>query len=296
MSETHVVKEEFGSIGELMDTLKSRPNNKHMKNQNSSRSNDKSFTGSESYEEAEQLIRTGYTEILPKVKEKMAKMEKSLQTEFIKVPKMRPRNAVVGYVPNVPNALLGLPESMINSDRFTQKQKTIDIMYIMGGNCGTDAKLWIDAGIVLLSAIKILESNRISVKLKVCFMPSESGDELMMPSVLIKDYAQRLDLQKICFPMAHPSMFRRIGFKWLETTPDMTDDGFAWGYGRSPSDTASAVPRLIEKAGLDKDQRIISAQIIKEMGYDISKLMLYLKTNQNGKSDQKSSTRRKRGS
>lgn len=44
-------------------------------------------------------------------------------------------------------------------------------------------------------------------------MSAQTGNETTFPTVVIKNYGQRFDLQKVCFPLAHPSMLRRIGFK-----------------------------------------------------------------------------------
>lgn len=285
MSDYHVVKEEFDSIMSLVQTLRTRKNNRIMSGEDDSqRTGDEKFYGTKNYAEAETLIREGYTEILPKVKEQMAQMKKKMKADYAKVPKIRPKNAIIGYAANVPNAIQGIPESMINAERFTQKQKTIEITYIMSINACDSKDVLIKAGIALLSAINILENNRISVKLNVSFCTTQSGREILMPSVALKGYAQRLDLQKLCFPLANPSMDRRIGFRWVETTPEMTERGFNCGYGRSPVHNASDLPSFIKNANIRQDQRILSAQLIREMGYSVEKVLNFLKTNNNGKS------------
>lgn len=271
-----IVKEHFRSIHQLINTLASRPNNSAMEGENSSQSGSYSFTGSHSYEEAVQLFREGYTEILPKVMSKMKKMEKDLSSEFQFTKKIRPQNSIEGIVPNVPNTILGLPQSMIDMKRFPQKQKTLEIIYEMGANCGTDKELFIDAGVVLLTVIKILETRRIAVKLTLGFMAGKGNDQGNFPTVDLKDYGQRLDLQKLCFPLAHPSMFRRIGFKWLETNPDITDRSFAFGYGRSPADRTDEWRDFVNQLNLPKNARILRAQDIKEMKFDVGKLIDYL--------------------
>lgn len=274
-----IIKEHFKSIYQLLNTLDKRPNNSAMEDSDSSRSGDYDFTGSHSYEEAVQLFREGYTEILPKVMSKMKKMEKDLSSEFQFTKKIRPQNSIEGVVPNVPNAILGLPQSMIDMKRFPQKQKTLDIIYEMGANCGTDKELFINAGAVLLTVIKILETRRIAVKLTLGFMAGKGHEQGNFPTVDLKDYGQRLDLQKLCFPLAHPSMFRRIGFKWLETNPDITDDSFAFEYGRSPADKTDEWKDFVNQLNLPKNARVLRAQDIEEMKFDVGKLIDYLNVN-----------------
>lgn len=269
-----IVKEHFTSLHQLINVLDSRHNNEVMEDENSSQTKgDKSWYGSSSYEEARDLLANGYTSILPKVMEKMKSMEKKLETEFQKAPKIYPQNKIEGFIPNVPNALLGLPNSMINIERIPQKQKTLDIVYEMGANCGQDPQLFIDAGIVLLTAIKILETKRISVKLVLGFMAGVASRQGDFPTVDLKDYGQRLDLQKLCFPLAHPSMFRRIGFKWLETNPNITDSEFACGYGRSPADDDDEWKEFIKKLNFSETTKVVRAQDIRNLDFDVMRLI-----------------------
>ena len=70
------------------------------------------------------------------------------------------------------------------------------------------------------------------MNLDVIAMCTNSGSEWQIASVNVKDYKEQLDIKKLCFPLAHPSMFRRFGFAWLERSTDMKE-GFAYGYGHS---------------------------------------------------------------
>ena len=275
-----VIKEEFSSIHHMLQTINSRSNNQIMRNEHSSQTADYDFTRTRSYDEAIDLISKGYTEILPKVKSGIKKLEKKLNTEFHNIKKIRPDIKIEGFTPHVPNSILNLPNSMINIDRHPQKQKTLDIIYVMGACCGQDAQLFIDAGIVLLTAIKILELNRISVRLRVSFKFSsdyrdpDSRAEILFPTVLVKDYGQRIDLQKLCFPIAHPSMFRRFGFKWLETHPDVTG---AWSCGYGYSCAEQRMTDLwdysVKQLNLSPNQKILKAQDIEKMKFEIKPLL-----------------------
>ena len=74
-----VFTEEFLDINSLLRVINSRQNNCIMKGQCSSKSGSKGFTGSESYEESVQLIRTGYVDILKDVKH----LETSFRTQLL---------------------------------------------------------------------------------------------------------------------------------------------------------------------------------------------------------------------
>lgn len=228
-----VIHETFSSINQLLNVISTRKNNPAMESANSSmEKGDKDWYGTETYSEATELIVKGYTDILDRVKSELAKRTKSL-SDF-EVNKSSLVEDVQGYVPIVPNYLLGLPKSMSFRKPIAKKIKTINVVYAPTENCGTGVETFIESGVALLAAIRAIEKNNISVRLDCIFTDSKNNSDLVIGSVRIKNYRDRLDLQKICFPLAHPSMLRRIGFKHLETVPDLTNEGFAYGYGSTP--------------------------------------------------------------
>lgn len=229
-----LVQENFSSISEALETINSRPNNHHMRDAHSSSESGSWFSGTSSYEEAVSLLKFGYTEPIVQVKEKLRENKRVSSKLYSSMPRPIPRNKVVGSVPNIPNALRGLPESMIAMDKTAQKRRTLSIMYGFGSSAGTDKNKLLKAGVALVSAISIIELSGIQTKLLLGFMPSQEGEEVVFPTIQIKNFGERFNLQKICFPMIHPSMFRRIGFKYLETCPLCKAD-FSSGYGCPPS-------------------------------------------------------------
>lgn len=265
--------EHFKSISEMMDILDKRPNNEIMKNQHSSsQKGDRRWYGTDSYEEASQLMRTGYTEILPQVKEGLSKSAKIVSKSFSPTDLRRPKNLPVGFIPHIPNAILNLPNSMIDIKLSPQKRKTLSIIYVMAGHCGCDAEMWIKAGIAMLTAIKIIERRGISVKIDTSFYCGSEHGEIVMGSVCVKHFGQPLDIQKLCFPIANPSMFRRIGFKFLETTPILRIQEFAYGYGRGFDSDEREIKKLIE----DDKTYMLSGQWIKRHDYSVEEILTYL--------------------
>lgn len=230
-----LIREDFGSFKDLMTTLEARPNNKFMRHEDSSRSGDKSFTGTSSWEEAVHLLKNGYPDHLDEIKKALNKSKKLTSKMYSKMPRPVPENHVFGFIPNVPNALRGLPQSMINIERKPQKRKTLSILYSIGGPCWRNTSDFIDAGVALVSAINIIEASGIRTRLQLGFMAATEPyfDEIVFPTVRLKDFGEPFSLQKICFPLIHPSMFRRIGFKYLETCPFCKCD-YSGGYGRVP--------------------------------------------------------------
>ena len=259
-----IIKEHFTSIHQMLSVIESRPNNSVMRNRDESRTNGKDFTGTKSYDEAISLFETGYTEILERIKTGVGSNLKETES----VNRRTVRTGVVGYAPHVPNAILGLPNSMILTEQQSQKIKTVSIVVGITENCGTAAEEFIKSGIAALSVVNTLELRGYRVALKVAFWCAEGGNERAWGTITLKDYREHMDIQKLCFPLAHPSMFRRFGFKWLETSPEIQDSGWTWGYGRQLRDN-----KFIKKNFLEGNEFFINLSLTKKCGYDPDKII-----------------------
>lgn len=266
----NMYKEEFSSIFELMNTLKERPNNKFMRNEHSSQTTgNSSWSGTNTYEEAESLLIYGYNDPVKNIKSNLIKNKKLVSKMYNLIPKPIATNQVVGFVPNVPNALMGLPKSMISVEKINRNKKTISIIYATGGAVGIEPKTLESAGTALVSAINLIELAGIQTRLSIGFIPSVKGRQIIFPTVNIKNFNERFSLQKICFPMVHPSMFRRIGFKYLETCPSMEED-FSCGYGRPAS------LEQIKTCLKEKNTYIISREWITDHDNNIEEILKYM--------------------
>lgn len=241
-----------------------------MKYSNSSETTGASFTGTNSYDEAIDLLKFGYKDPIPRIKEELANNKLITSKIFRSLPRVMPRNKVIGFAPNVPNALLGLPESMISIEKETHKRKTMSVIYSFGAPWFVDSEELIKAGMALVTAINIAEISGVQTKLQLGFMPAtENVDrEIVFPTVKIKDFGERFNLQKICFPMIHTSMFRRIGFKYLETCPFCEED-YSGGYG-----TVRGVIHKLREIEPDKNTYIFEPeQIINDFNYSVEKIL-----------------------
>lgn len=266
-----VTQEYFSSIHHMLACLDSRKNNQAMHDQHSSTERgDSEWAGTSSYDEAVKLLTCGYTDILGRLSLGIKKAMKSLQDyDFSKSSIIED---VQGAAPIVPNYLRGLQKTMSYRQPISKKVKTINIVYAPTANCGTGAEEFIEAGIALLSAIRAIEKSNIAIKLDCMFKNSYEGREVVIGSVRIKNYRDRLDLQKLCFPIAHPSMLRRIGFKFLETVPGLTNRGFASGYGRSPD-----MSELTNYLKLQDNTVLLNFYLVhNELGCDPKKIIEYI--------------------
>lgn len=260
----NVIKEHFDSIHQMLSVIESRPNNSVMSGMYDSKDNSKSFTGTSSYGEAVCLFENGYTEILPRIKQGVSANYKKSQA----VLRRTVRTGVVGYTPHVPNAIMGLPNSMIFTENVPQKTKTVSVIVSITGNCSVEAEEIIKSGITALSVVNALELRGCRCELKVDFFDGQKDDEMTFATVKVKDYREHMDLQKLCFPLAHPSMFRRFGFKWLETVPGLTNSGWAWGYGKTVKDYET-----FRKYFMRDNEFLIDLELTKKHDYDPEKII-----------------------
>lgn len=267
----NIVHEHFKNLHELMTTLEKRPNNSIMEHKYASIEESASFTGTQSYKEAEQLMAHGYTKILPEIKKGMVHANASTSP----MQRRRVTTGVQGYAPHVPNAIQGLPNSMISTESQMQKVKAVSIVYAMAGMANVPSSEFIKCGIVVLSIVNKLELSGCRVSLQVAFKHSIVNDEIAIATVNVKSYAEHLDLQKLSFPIAHTSMFRRFGFKWLETSPDITDRGHASGYGRTIHSDSKQLRNAIASNG----EILIDSLIIQKNKYDADAIIKSLELN-----------------
>ena len=263
----NIVKEHFNSINEMISVIESRPHNDIMKYEHCSESGSQSFTGTKSMAEAKELFRNGYTEILPQIKTGVSGNLKRTEVK----PRRRVETGVIGYAPHVPNAILGLPNSMIRTNQAPQKTKVVSLVIGITENCGTAASEFVKSGIAALGVVNALELRGYRVNLKVAFYVARADNDRAFGTVNVKDYREHLDLQKLCFPLAHPSMFRRFGFKWLETVPGLKESYWNSGYGSQFSDLD-----FIKKNFLSDNEYFINLSITKENKYDPEKIIEYL--------------------
>ena len=138
-------------------------------------------------------------------------------------------NDIVGYAPIVPLAILGVPNSMINSRMKPIKAKVIDVYYNMTASASTDSEDIIKAGVKLLSTIVELELQGYRFNL-YAVQNYYSDRKCYMLKIKVKDAMQQIDLKRISFPLTHTAFFRVIGFDWYSKCPEAK---YIYRYGHS---------------------------------------------------------------
>lgn len=191
----------------------------------SSRGNSTSWAGTSTYEEAVELCQKGWSEGF----EKLVRLKKRIDEKVLS-PIVKPRQVsdIVGYNPSVADWLQGNPLNMWNSAK-KQIPIFINIYLNMAYNCGTDRDEIFNRGIVVQSIVDALQDRGYSVRFKTCICV-EYDDEMIFAVFKLKGEGEKLNIRKTYFPLCHPSFFRRLVFRLMETTP-VRYRGWESGYG-----------------------------------------------------------------
>lgn len=227
MKTTGISVEQFNGVAEFLKAINGRtPNKVFAGHSMSSETGDEDFTMTKTYAESAELMASGYKEGL----EKLDSAKKCKITASTKVVKNIPQVGIVGFAPHVPNAIAGIPQSMISTTTQTQKSKVVSILYDCTDSCGVSAQDFVKAGRNLLDLVVALESQgcRVALDMMVCTCTRE---QKVACTIRVKDHRQPINPLKVSYTLIHPSFFRRQGFKWIETTPLVTDNKFLSGYG-----------------------------------------------------------------
>ncbi len=214
----------FHSIFEFVEYLTNTPIKKDIFHDPSSISGDYSFCKTQSFEEAIELIKYGYHENFDKFMELKVKLEKYIQ---LSSKRNKQYNFYVGYVPDVKAYLEGSPLSMLNKTNNVRKK--IDI-YMNSSFCGeSSTEAIFNRGAIVLSLVEILESLGFNVDFHLLEM-STIDRKMHFSDFILKKENERLNLQKLYFPLCHPSWIRRLNCRLIEVTPDITSS-WSRGYG-----------------------------------------------------------------
>lgn len=228
MTKKKIIVEKFDSLSEYVSVIGGRPVNDVFKGRklSSEKKGTSGFAATATYEESIALMERGYSEGL----EKMLEIGCDVRVRSMSIRSL-PSSAPVGYAPIVPNAILGLPNSMMSRKTVRMKTKALSIWYDVTADSGVSAKDMMKVGRKLLEIINNLELKGYRVELRVAASFC-CGDEIAITSVKVKTDRQPMNPLKIAYPILHASFLRRQGFKWLEGTPELADSGFAIAYGR----------------------------------------------------------------
>lgn len=195
------------------------------------------FTKTKNFDEAVDLFKNGWSDMAAMLNQKL-KAETS--KEFVGTTRKNIYD-VVGYQASVPRYLQGVPNSMVRSINVPVKNKVVTLVKSIDYAAMVDADTIVEESVKAMRIIKKLESQGMKVNLDIAFGTKARGCNFV-GRIRVKSANERLNVSKLAFPLVHPSMLRRLIFRWIEVYPQITKD-FVGGYGRpiSTEDLQSVV-------------------------------------------------------
>ena len=217
---------EFSGLNEFEQYITNTPLNKTFQWKSlSSVSGSYSFTETHSYDEAVKLFENGWDDMAKKLTKKLD----VIKNQVVDAQVQKIMYDVVGFQASVPRYLQGIPTSMVNRKSVPVKQRVITLNKDVSYNAGIKAEQIIEASVQTLQLIKKIEAQGIRVNLNLIW-GTEAGSTREVVKIKLKSANERLNISKLAFPLVHPSMLRRLLFRYLETVPTVTDS-YTWVYG-----------------------------------------------------------------
>jgi len=261
------IVERFDSVATFWAGISEKETQNAFKGYEYSKDNSKrrlEFTGTKDFESATKLLLEGDRQSADEVLRQVTAIKRQVGKE---TQRQRVGTGVVGFAPNVPNYLAGVPRNMITATPNKRKEKIINLVYNIGCPYSVDKETLKKAVINLAGAIVALEAGgaRVNVFANWTVWDSKRGGGKHYTSlfVRVKNASQPLDCLKMIYPLGHPSMLRRHAFRWIETTKEVPEC-FSHGYGSQVE--PHQVGRLCADAGVKCD-RVLDYQSASENDY-----------------------------
>lgn len=171
------------------------------------------------------MFKNGWSDMATKLVQKLKVIESKTE------PTMKPKNVlgVAGYQAIVPLYLQGVPNNMVTKKMTPVKQKVITLNKSIDYSGGVSADQIIEESIKAMQIVKKLEAQGYRCNLNIVLGSSEPDIKLYV-KIKIKSANEKLNVSKLAFPLVHPSMLRRLFFRFIEVYPHVTKS-FVSGYG-----------------------------------------------------------------
>lgn len=223
-TKTEVV--EYDSLNEFYNYLCDTPFNEAFRwESHQSVEGSQRWTKTNDFNEAVELFKNGWSDMASKLVQKLKVIENKTE------PTMKPRTtlSVCGYQAIVPLYLQGVPNNMVNKKMVPVKQKVITINKSVDYAGSVSAEQIIEESIKAMQIVKKLEAQGLRCNLNLVLGTSAGGKQFII-KVRIKSSTEKMNISKLAFPLVHPSMLRRLFFRFIEVYPNITKN-FVGGYG-----------------------------------------------------------------
>ena len=172
------------------------------------------FTGTESFAEAQSLLKYGDKVNADKIAATIRKIKaqgKGNET------RNKLYNSPCGFMPIVPKVLAGDPQNMlaIRKERYNST-KVLNIAYNVAVDCTRTTEDLIKTAAKVANVIASLEKNGYRVNLYAYACGRDLKNNYYSLLVKIKDSGKYLDTLRIAYPLVNPSFYRRHIFGYME--------------------------------------------------------------------------------
>lgn len=160
------------------------------------------------------------------------------------------KNSVVGYIPNVPNAIIGLPQSMIHSEMKVKPNKVVTLLVETSVSASVSSEKYAEYGAKIVSQVISLEKSGFRVRVDA-FDSFNSDSKQYSVRVPIKSEHQPANIKKLAFPLASAAFSRNLCFDWYESHPNSEQMS---GYGRPLYAMGTDMPRILDEIKLPNEK------------------------------------------
>ena len=224
-----VIFNKFDSVEEFSNWLQVTPQTAAGKKFDYSNEMSKSnteFTGTESFAEAQSLLKYGDKVNADKIAATIRKIKANGKGNATRNSLY---NSPCGFMPIVPKVLAGDPQNMlaIRKERYNST-KVLNIAYNVAVDCTRTTEDLIETAAKVANVIASLEKNGYRVNLYSFSCGIGKRNTAFSLLVKIKDSGKYLDTLRIAYPLVNPSFLRRHLFAYLERV----ENYILWnGYG-----------------------------------------------------------------
>ena len=201
---------EFDSMSEYVKHLTEFDKNS-VRLEESVRYDFNNWYGTKTFEDAIKLAKEGWTDCANALNKKLNFQINNLGTDKM----MKTFLSQVGYQAIVPLYLNGCPTNMVNKKLEVKKQKIITIVKSVGFRAEHSVDDIKEESIKTLMLVYLLEKKGYRVNLYTLNGYNSRGQSYFV-RVKIKSAGERLNVSKLAFPLVHPSMLRRLNFRFRE--------------------------------------------------------------------------------
>lgn len=212
----------FESVYDFVQSLKENKPKRGRRNSSES-TDDNDWAGTKNIDEAYELATNGWDKGLDDLDKEISKIKSDGN-------KIKDKLDVVGYQVNVPLYLNGVHQNMIRKEPSEVKNKIINIVWANGISCGYSANDILKGSCEVVAHISNLEQMGYRTNIWL-LVGSGTGSKETRGLIKIKGDSERFNVKKMIFPLVHPSMLRRLCFRFDEVFPadDVTHDGYGRG-------------------------------------------------------------------